>query len=219
MKKNLLFIAALFVASFASAQGTYTVKEGFTPTDNQKVTDVPSVTLEYGKDGGWKAAQAFTADDGSTTYTFCVSGSNNPKDGSSLGPSKSGATAPVTGTYYVLTPTVDGTLEAAIVLNSGKKLFVFEDNTIMSDFNGLTYDAKKYYTISISAKANKAYTVCCDGSKLGFAGFTFTTGGATGVKSVQADAKDSKIFNLSGCQTTKAEKGVLIQDGKKFMNK
>ena len=60
----------------------------------------------------------------------------------------------------------------------------------------------------------------CPKSQLGFYGYQFTPG-STGIDGITVDAADENapIYNLAGQRVTKATKGILIQNGKKFINK
>ena len=139
----------------------YAITEGQTFTSAQIVeVEKNVVTLVYGEAGGadFNAAAADTHVDGFTAYTS-GNGTNGDK---------------ACGTFYTIRPLVDGTVEVAVVLNSGKKFYITEDGTALADYNGITKDEKYYGTFTFAAKANKNYKIYCAGSKLGFYGFKFT---------------------------------------------
>ena len=66
----------------------------------------------------------------------------------------------------------------------------------------------------------KTYMLFCPKSQLGFYGYQFTVG-STGIDDITVDTADENapIYNLAGQRVTKATKGILIQNGKKFINK
>ena len=67
-------------------------------------------------------------------------------------------------------------------------------------------------------KANKAYIQAAEGSEI--KGFTFNFADATGIKAVSApEVNNDAIYNLVGQQVTKNYKGVVVKNGKKFLNK
>lgn len=55
---------------------------------------------------------------------------------------------------------------------------------------------------------------------MSFYGFIFTTSGATGISDLTADKADANapVYNLAGQRVSKDTKGILIQNGKKFIN-
>lgn len=166
----------------------YAVAEGFTPTDNQVVAATTNVSLTYGADGSWKAAVA----EGSVSgYSAYVSGNGNPKN-NGAGYTTNNKTLPNSGTYYIFSPTVAGTIKAAIVLNSGKDFYVVKgsngealspSDVQLSNNNGaVAYDTSNPYRVTaklngccqFDVEAGETYYMFCTGSKLGFYGFEFT---------------------------------------------
>ena len=166
----------------------YAVAEGFTPTDNQVVAATTNVSLTYGADGSWKAAMA----EGSVSgYSAYVSGNGNPKN-NGAGYTTNNKTLPNSGTYYIFSPTVAGTIKAAIVLNSGKDFYVVKgsngealspSDVQLSNNNGaVAYDTSNPYRVTaklngccqFDVEAGETYYMFCTGSKLGFYGFEFT---------------------------------------------
>lgn len=56
-------------------------------------------------------------------------------------------------------------------------------------------------------------------SQLGFFGYEFTPSG-TGISNITAtDDADAPVYNLAGQRVSKDTKGLLIKNGKKFINK
>ena len=98
---------------------------------------------------------------------------------------------PKNGTYVTLTPKTAGKLKATV-------------------WAYLTFDAA----------ANETYYIFCKSTQVGFGGFEFTAG-TNGISDITADkAKaDAPVFNLAGQRVSKNAKGILIQNGKKFIVK
>lgn len=148
----------------ASAQTTYAVQVGDTAIAGTQITAVDNITLTFGVEGEntFKAAKSYTTwSDATGTYVAFTEG--NGLNGSATG-----------GTVYYFEPTVNGTLEVAYVLNGSKPFFILEDGVALEGYNGVKLDAKAYKATTFEVKAGSKYAVYCTGSKLGFAGFTFT---------------------------------------------
>lgn len=74
--------------------------------------------------------------------------------------------------------------------------------------------------ITFEAQAGVDYWLFQDSSQVGFGGFEFTATGGTGIQDVvAAQNADAPIYNLAGQQVTKNFRGVVIQNGKKFIQK
>ena len=72
--------------------------------------------------------------------------------------------------------------------------------------------------ISFAVEAGKSYWLLQDSSQIGFGGFEFTT--SAGINDIKNDVdKNAPKYNLAGQRVDKNYKGVVIQNGKKFMNK
>lgn len=68
----------------------------------------------------------------------------------------------------------------------------------------------------------KTYYVFNDNTQLGFNGWEFTSGEAAGIEEIEAGkAEDANapMYNLAGQAVSKNYKGIVIKNGKKFMNK
>ncbi len=74
--------------------------------------------------------------------------------------------------------------------------------------------------LTFSAEANETYYVFNKSTQIGFSGFSFDTG-STGITELTTNVDDvnAPIYNLAGQRVTKDTKGILIQNGKKFINK
>ena len=73
--------------------------------------------------------------------------------------------------------------------------------------------------INVSLPANETYVMFSPDTQIGIFGFEFTVAtGINNVKAAEADA-NAPIFNLAGQKVDKSQKGILIQNGRKFVNK
>lgn len=74
--------------------------------------------------------------------------------------------------------------------------------------------------INFSAEAGKTYWLFSRSGQLGFGGFEFTAGGTEGINDITTDVdKNAPKYNLAGQCVDNNYKGVVIKNGKKFMNK
>lgn len=75
-------------------------------------------------------------------------------------------------------------------------------------------------TITFNVAAGGTYYVLAAGTKLGFFGFKFTTG-TSGISNINASeaANEGATFNLMGQKVASNAKGLVIKNGKKFINK
>lgn len=77
-----------------------------------------------------------------------------------------------------------------------------------------------YGYVTFNAQAGKTYMILTPKNQLGLFGFTFTPSGGTGIETlVAAEKADAPIYNLAGQQVSKNYRGVVIQNGKKFIQK
>jgi len=76
--------------------------------------------------------------------------------------------------------------------------------------------------LTFTAEANETYYIFNKNAQIGFGGFEFTpSGGGTGINDITSDTKanpDAPVYNLAGQRVSKDAKGILIQNGKKFVN-
>ncbi|MDO4819420.1 MAG: hypothetical protein Q3994_03465 [Prevotella sp.] len=80
--------------------------------------------------------------------------------------------------------------------------------------------------LTFEMEAGKTYYIFNHNTQLGFGGFTFTPGGTSGIediiveKSTAVEKKaDNRMFNLQGVQVDKNYKGVVIMNGKRFLQR
>lgn len=74
--------------------------------------------------------------------------------------------------------------------------------------------------VNFSVEAGKTYYMFNPKSQLGFYGYTFTSG-STGINDLTVAQKDvdAPVYNLAGQRVSGNAKGLLIQNGKKFIRK
>ncbi len=75
-----------------------------------------------------------------------------------------------------------------------------------------------WFYLTFKAAANETYYVFNKNTQIGFGGFEFTTG-QSGINEITTDKVNANapIFNLAGQRVSKNAKGILIQNGKKFI--
>ncbi len=137
---------------------------------------------------------------------------------------------------------VDEDTKAHIAANDIKVAFYYQNNGFTFDDNGTTVDmvtgtmpedfiiqhtngytqnrqALGYMTFPV--KAGKKYMVFNPKSQIGLYGFKFTAGGEqTGISDITANTgvdANAPIYNLAGQRVNKDAKGILIQNGRKFI--
>lgn len=76
--------------------------------------------------------------------------------------------------------------------------------------------------LTFNAVANETYYIFNKNTQIGFGGYEFTPAGQSGISNIIADEAlnpDAPIYNVLGQRVTKEYKGILIQNGKKFINR
>ncbi len=75
--------------------------------------------------------------------------------------------------------------------------------------------------LTFKAEANETYYVFNSSTQIGFAGFVFTPGDAAGISDVTVSGNSQKAvrYNISGQQVDASYKGLVIENGKKFVQK
>ena len=180
MKKIFTLLALASMTLAAQAQGKYALEAGTGDfAAGTQVTTVPNITLTFGYAGeaDYKDPVEDANVEGYTAYT-AGNGVNGKADGGS-------------GTTYILEPAKDGEVTVAVVINANKALYVLENGTALSDYNGITVAEKSYTTYKFKVVGGKTYKVTCVSSKLGFYGFEYTVstnpGGDTPVVPVNSE--------------------------------
>lgn len=99
-------------------------------------------------------------------------------------------------------------------LNTGKQA----DDYVLQHTNGITQNRPVLGYISFPTEAGKTYYIFNTKSQIGIYGFEFTAG-STGINEIAADKanENAPVYNLAGQRVNKNAKGLLIQNGKKFM--
>lgn len=158
------------------------------------------------------------------------------------GYSVSNANLPNAGTYYTVRATQAGTFVLAGKVGAGKNFYICTGDGTALATNTITATGVDDVTLTLSseykwlngsdnyegellitftAEANKDYSFFCTGSKLTFFGYTFTpAGGNDGITTTKAvNEANATLYNLAGQKVGKDYKGVVIQNGRKFVNK
>ena len=94
------------------------------------------------------------------------------------------------------------------------------DDYVLQHTNGVTKNAPVLGYIDFSVEAGKTYWLFNPKSQIGIYGFFFQAGGTDGIANVKAELDaDAPIYNLAGQKVDKGFKGVVIQNGKKMIQK
>lgn len=74
--------------------------------------------------------------------------------------------------------------------------------------------------LTFDAAAGETYYIFNKNTQIGFSGFEFTSG-AAGISNIASDTElnpNAPVYNLAGQRVSKDAKGILIQNGRKFVN-
>ena len=233
MKKFFTLIAAVAMAASMNAQGTYAVAEGDEVTAGKQITSVANVTLTYMENAGTAfAVGKATSNWADADFTAYVCGVNNGKLVSGAEP---------TGCVYKFETVKAGSVTVGVQLNGNKGFHILDadfaevapasynlpatkDGTsqefTQNDKGENIVAVKSNGTVTINAVAGGTYYVLAAGTRLGFYGFKFTAG-TTGISNINASeaANEAATFNLLGQKVASNAKGLVIKNGKKFINK
>ena len=234
MKKFFTLIAAVALAASVNAQGTYAVQVGDKVNAGDKITSVKNVTLTYMENAGTAFADGKATDNWADgDFTAYVCGKNSGKLVSGAEP---------TGCAYKFETTKAGSVTVGVQLGGSKGFHILDadfaevapasynlpaakdgasqkftqnekgENIIAEKSNG---------TVTFSVAEGGTYYVFAAGSKMGFYGFKYVTGTSTGISDIQApkSSKDGATFNLLGQKVVNDATGIVIKNGKKFINK
>lgn len=145
---------------FALQESATTIPAGTTVNVKDADGDVVA-TLTYGfEDGAEFAAPTTRANDEYQGFNAYTAG--NGQNGTAT-----------SGTVYIIKPVYDGEVTVGVWLNAGKSLYIQEDGTSLSGFDGYTADYASGTAFTFPVKAGSEYKVYCTGSKLGFYGFDY----------------------------------------------
>ena len=198
-----------------------------------QITTVNNVTLTYCENAGTAfAVGKKTTNWADADFGAYVCGKNSGKLVSGAEP---------TGCAYKFETTKAGSLTVAVQLNAAKGFHILDadfaevapasynlpaakDGTsqkfTQNEKGENIVTAKSNGTVTINAVAGGTYYVLAAGTKLGFYGFKFTAG-TSGISNINASeaANEGATFNLMGQKVASNAKGLVIKNGKKFINK
>ena len=234
MKKFFTLIAAVALAASVNAQGTYAVQVGDKVNAGDKITSVKNVTLTYMENAGTAFADGKATDNWADgDFTAYVCGKNSGKLVSGAEP---------TGCAYKFETTKAGSLTVAVQLNAAKGFHILDADFVevapasynlpaakdgesqkftLNEKNENIIAAKSNGIVTFNVAEGGTYYVFAAGTKMGFYGFKYVTGTSTGISDIQApkSSKDGATFNLLGQKVASNAKGIVIKNGKKFINK
>ena len=224
MKKIFTLIAVAAMAVSANAQ-SWTVAEDTNVEKEQTYVSDALVTVTSTFAGTLKKAAATIAEKEFTHY-IQVRVDAQPTVEAPEGTDKGGSTSLIFAPKSDIDVVFYYRRQAAnndFVSNDGKDLKV-SDHADASVLDGtLTVSSKTddeaygFVTKAYTLKANQKYTVWGRGTTLNFYGFDYAI--STGISNVKAAATDAAIYNMAGQKVGKDYKGVVIQNGKKFVVK
>ena len=234
MKKFFTLIAAVALAASVNAQGTYAVQVGDKVNAGDQIKSVENITLTYMENDGTAFADGKATDNwADADFGAYVCGKNSGKLVSDAAP---------TGCVYKFETAKAGSVTVGVQLGGTKGFHILDadfaevapasynlpaakdgasqkftqnqkgENIIAEKSNG---------TVTFSVAEGGTYYVFAAGSKMGFYGFKYVTGTSTGISDIQApkSSKDGATFNLLGQKVANDAKGIVIKNGKKFINK
>ena len=234
MKKFFTLIAAVAIAASMNAQGTYAVAEGDEVTAGKQITSVANVTLTYMENAGTAfAVGKATSNWADADFTAYVCGVNNGKLVSGAEP---------TGCVYKFETVKAGSVTVGVQLGGTKGFHIL--NADFAEVAPASYNLpaakdgasqkftqnqkgeniiaeKSNGTVTFSVAEGGTYYVLAAGTRMGFYGFKYVTGTSTGISDIQApkSSKDGATFNLLGQKVVNDATGIVIKNGKKFINK
>ena len=234
MKKFFTLIAAVAIAASMNAQGTYAVQEGDNVKAGDQISSVDNITLTYMENDDVEfAAGKKTTNWADADFTAYVCGVNNGKLVSGAEP---------TGCVYKFETVKAGSVTVGVQLGGTKGFHIL--NADFAEVAPASYNLpaakdgdsqeftqnekgeniiaeKSNGTVTFSVAEGGTYYVFAAGSKMGFYGFKYVTGTSTGISDIQApkSSKDGATFNLLGQKVANDAKGIVIKNGKKFINK
>lgn len=113
--------------------------------------------------------------------------------------------------------------------SKGKKMTFFETMELGSNpyfpQETIASNQAAWVYLTFEMEAGKTYWIFNHNTQLGFGGFTFTPGGTTGIENIIVEKPvvekkyDNRMFNLQGVQVDKNYKGVVIMNGKRFLQR
>ena len=234
MKKFFTLIAAVAIAASMNAQGTYAVQVGDNVKAGDQISSVDNITLTYMENDDVEfAAGKKTTNWADADFTAYVCGVNNGKLVSGAEP---------TGCVYKFETVKAGSVTVGVQLGGTKGFHILDADfaevapasyNLPAAKDGASQEftqnekgeniiaEKSNGTVTFSVAEGGTYYVLAAGTKMGFYGFKYVTGTSTGISDIQApkSSKDGATFNLLGQKVANDAKGIVIKNGKKFINK
>lgn len=234
MKKFFTLIAAVAMAASMNAQGTYAVQIGDNVKAGDQITSVENITLTYMENDGVEFdAGKKTINWADADFGAYVCGKNSGKLVSDAAP---------TGCVYKFETAKAGSVTVGVQLGGTKGFHILDADfaevapasyNLPAAKDGASQEftqnkkgeniiaEKSNGTVTFSVAEGGTYYVFAAGSKMGFYGFKYVTGTSTGISDIQApkSSKDGATFNLLGQKVANDAKGIVIKNGKKFINK
>ena len=94
------------------------------------------------------------------------------------------------------------------------------DDYVLQHTNGITQNRPVLGYIDFKVEAGKTYWLFNPKSQIGIYGFYFQAGGSDGIANVKAELDaNAPVYNLAGQKVSNDFKGVVIQNGKKMIQK
>ena len=231
MKKLFTLIAAAFVAASVNAQELVSQLDvcaaavGNTIASGSSLSN-SEISVQFG--GTISGENDFSAPvaNGSCEESIGATGytggnGNNPKDGveapnTGAGYSPETGNLPNTGTFYVVTPAFNGTLEVGVVLNPNKTIYVVDAAEPTVALIKDTPAAKYYGTYSFPVTVGHKYYVFCVGSKLGFYGAQLTYKAGDNVDAVEDVKASNDAVTTKALKAVKGGRIVIINAGAEY---
>lgn len=232
--KKLFTLIGLFAVSFGAFAQSYAVAEGESITAGSQITSVAGVTMTYSEGCTWKTAASTLNVSGVAFSAYATTGTNGSyKDGQEP-----------TGEFVKFETTKAGSITAILQNTTGNKSIILVDGSfqpvagtpIPNDDKEEAYNTswtsgtqlpegtdsgdKFNGGLKFSVAQGGTYYLLVAGSKMRIMGFIFQEGGATGINTITAATdQKSETYNLLGQRVDKNAKGLVISNGKKFINK
>lgn len=204
---------------------SYIIANGESVYDGKEIT-CDDITMTYGNDGQWSVVATNAMQE--EGYSNLAGGNVNPVDdnGQRYASSKK---VPTKGTFYVFSPTADGTLYIASYVFTNKKVFVTEDGTAQGfSAGGKTINSgnaisEGEYTgyIRFNVKKGSEYYLFGESTKIKIFGFNFVPE-STAVSNITSTSSpyrpaSASIYNLFGQCVNNNARGLVIDGGCKII--
>lgn len=204
---------------------SYIIANGESVYDGKEIT-CDDITMTYGNDGQWSVVATNAMQE--EGYSNLAGGNVNPVDGNGNRYASS-KKVPTKGTFYVFSPTADGTLYIASYVFTNKKVFVTEDGTAQGfSAGGKTINSgnaisEGEYTgyIRFNVKKGSEYYLFGESTKIKIFGFNFVPE-STAVSNITSTSSpyrpaSASIYNLFGQCVNNNARGLVIDGGRKII--